>query len=291
MFALLTRPRCLPGATRRPRVRLRVDRLEARDCPAFPAFNGFSSAVQLGHSVQLSGMISDPNPPSVSITFSGVMTGSTLVTSGGQFTFTANATALGTVNAVATDGQGLQATASTQVSTSAPTLTLTLGYLAKNNISLTGKVSARTVNGLTVAISGVASGRTTTDANGNYSIDLPASGVGQVQAKVTDVWGQVSQAASATVSSTKPVIDGFQATLVSGTTWTFTGTVTDATPGGLSVQFSGLNSLTGKSATTANDGSFSLTVTLAQGETGTAGAQVTNWFGLTSDLARTTVSY
>jgi hypothetical protein len=291
MFALLTRPRRSPLATQRPRVRLSVDRLEARDCPAGPSFNSFSSTIQLGHSVQLTGMISDPNPASVTVSFSGVMSGRTTCNSSGSFSYTANATALGSVTAVATDGQGLQATASTQVSASAPTLTLHVGYISKNDISLTGTVTARTVNGLTITISGVASGTTTTDGNGNYSVALPASGVGQVQSTVTDVWGQVSQAASGTVSSSKPLIVNFHANQVSGTTWTFAGTVDDATPGGLTAQFSGLPSLKGKSTTTADDGTFSLTVTLAQGETGTAGAQVTNWFGLTSDLAQTTVQY
>ena len=292
MFALLTRPGRSRRATRRSRVRLTFDRLEARDCPAAPVISNFLATPLTGHSVRLTGMVRDANPASVSISFSGVLSGGTTATAGGNFSFTAKPTALGTVTAVGTDGQGLQsASVSTQVSSPAPTLTLHLSYLSKNNIYLTGKVSAPSPAGLTVTITGVASGTVTTDASGNYAICLPASGVGKVSATVTDVWGQVSAAASATVSGTKPVIVNFTATRVSGTTWTFSGTVDDATPGGLSVQLSGLPSLRGKSVTTADDGAFSITITLAPGETGTAGAQVTNWFGLTSDLARTTVSY
>jgi hypothetical protein len=85
-------------------------------------------------------------------------------------------------------------------------------------------------------------------------------------------------------TSSPPVISGFQATH-SGNYWTFSGTVIDQNPAGLTVTFGGLPSLQGRVATTNGSGSFSLTVQLQPGEGGTATAQTTDWAGQQSNLA------
>lgn len=291
MFDLLTRrSRSSVGARRR--VFLAVERLETRYCPVAPVINGFTATPTSGTAVTLTGAVTDNNPSSVSLSFSGVMSGTTTADSSGNFTFTANATGLGTVSAVATDGQGLQSsTAQAQVACAKPSLTLHWGLVGQNQINLYGSVTAGTPGGLTVQFTGVVSGSTVTNADGSFRTSLRASGVGQVQATVTDVWGQVSDPAAVTVTDTKPIIETFIATRGSGTTWTFSGTADCDTVSGDTVTLSGMPSLQGQTTKTQSDGSFSITITLQQGEEGTAAAVVTDWFNLTSDQKLETVAY
>jgi hypothetical protein len=67
--------------------------------------------------------------------------------------------------------------------------------------------------------------------------------------------------------------------------WRFYGTVSDETPGGLAVRLRGVSGLSGTSAVTAADGSWSVTVTLAPGVSGTVEATVTDPEGLTGSAS------
>jgi hypothetical protein len=290
MFGLLTR-RPRPSVRAPRRTQLTVERLETRYCPA-PVITSFTATVTSGKSVTLTGTLTDGNPSSVSVAFSGVMSGSTTADANGNFSYTANATGLGTVSAVGTDAQQLTSnTAQAQVAAAKPSLTLYYSIVTQTKVVLTGTVTAGTAGGLTVSFTGVVSGSTITKSDGTYLTTLNASGLGQVQATVTDVWGQVSDPASVTVTQAPPSIVSFQANRNSGTTWTFSGTITDLTAAGDTVTFSGLPSLQGKTATTQSDGTFSLVVTLRQGEDGTAAAICTDWFNLTSPQKLTVVAY
>jgi hypothetical protein len=257
-----------------------------------PVITNFTATPMAGKAVQLVGTVTDAYPSSVRLSFTGVVAGSTTADDNGNFSYTANATGLGAVDAVGTDVQQLQSNqAEAQVAVAKPSLTLAVNHLDQNEVILSGTVTAASPGNLTVTFTGVVTSTTVTDANGNFSANVRASGVGTVQATVTDVWGQTSNAASATVSDNAPVILNFLATRVSGTTWTFTGTISDATPDGDTVTLGGLPSLVGKTVTSGADGSFSLTVTLQTGEDGFATAVCTDWFGLTSDKVQDLVSY
>jgi hypothetical protein len=63
--------------------------------------------------------------------------------------------------------------------------------------------------------------------------------------------------------------------------WRFQGTVSDEYPGGLTVRLSGVPGLSGTSAVTAADGSYSVTVILQPGVSGTVTATVTDREGET----------
>jgi carbon monoxide dehydrogenase subunit G len=291
MLGLLTRHARSPRTAPR-RFRPNLERLETRDCPAGPVIATFTATNTTGTVVQLTGTVTDPNPASVSINFSGVMSGSTTADANGNFSFTANAAGLGTVNAVGTDSQQLQSnTAQAQVTCPKPTLTLNWDLVTQNEVLLYGKVTAPTASGLTVTLTGVVSGTTVSDANGDFSVTLNASGVGNVSATLADVWNQVSNPASVTVSEPPPSFDSFKATNTSGTTWTFSGVVCDETPAGNTVSFSGTPSVSGKTCKTQNDGSFSLTITLQQGEEGTEEVICTDWFNLNSQPDYYVLSY
>ena len=292
MFPFLTRSPRAPVAPRPRRVRPVLESLETRDCPAV-AITGLTAVTLPGHPVRLTGTVTDDNPSDpVSLTFGGVTMGNTDLTGSGNFTCRAMAMVLGTATVTATDNLTQQSgSAQVQVSAAPPSLTLNLTYISRNNVMLSGTVTADAPGGLTVTLTGVVSGSTITNADGTFQVTLAASGVGQIQATVTDQWAQVSPAASVTVHSNPPAINNFTATLVSGTTWTFSGTVSDADAPGLMVQLGGLPSLQGKSATVASDCTFSITITLAAGETGTASAQCTNWFGVQSTPVYYLITY
>jgi hypothetical protein len=85
-----------------------------------------------------------------------------------------------------------------------------------------------------------------------------------------------------------PKITNFSASHSNGM-WTFSGTVVDETPGGLTVTFGGaIPAMVGRTVTTNANGSFSLTVNL-NGDDGEVSAITTDPQGLTSPYAYTTV--
>jgi hypothetical protein len=237
----------------------------------------------------MSGTLADANPSTVTVAFTGVLSGSTTADTSGNFSLTADAIALGTINAVATDSQQLHSS-STPVTLTCPRpgVSLSLSYVTRNQVDLFGSVSAQSPDGLTITFSGVVTGTATTDATGHFDVVKNATGVGQVQATVTDVWAQVSDAAAVTVSDDAPVISNFHATNVGAHQWTISGTVSDFTPGGLTVQLGGIPELNGKTATTDAEGDFSITITVPAGENGTVWATCTDWFNLTSNTAQFT---
>jgi hypothetical protein len=239
----------------------------------------------MGAMVKLTGNVTDPNPSSVALTFNGAMYGSAQADSNGNFSFIGPAT-LGTVSAVGMDGQQQQsATISTQIASAPPSLTLAVTYGAKRSVTLYGKVTDEAPGGLTVTISGAASGTVTTACDGSFSITLTASQLGQVQATVTDAFRLTSLPASVTLASNPPVITTFQAKWTSLNSCTFSGTVSDESAPGETVQLGGIPELNGVTTTVQSDGTFSITVTLQPHEKGTATAQVTDWWGLESNLA------
>jgi large repetitive protein len=285
MLSLITGlPRRLV-ARRRRSVRLDLEPLGARDCPSALAITSFTATTLAPHSVRLSGTVTDDNPTSVRLSFGGAMMGSATADANGNFSYTGYAARLGTVMLSAIDSQWQLVGSSTTISDVAPALTLQIANGTRNNVILSGQVTADGPGGLAVTFTGVVSGSTTTNSDGTFKVTLPASRVGQVQATVTDGWGQISNAISVTVSSAPPSILNFRADLISGTTWVFTGSVSDESAPGLTVHFGGLPSLEGKSITVGDDGTFSFTVALAPGEEGMATALCTDWFGLQSDLA------
>jgi hypothetical protein len=273
-------------------VSLSLESLEERYCPATPPQITLTvQPLNSGRMVQLSGTVVDDAPASVSITFSGVVSASATASASGAFSCTAQASGLGTVSAVGSDTFGLKSdTAQATVTNSAPSLTLSVAYGTQRNVTLSGRVTDAQAGACTVQFTGVATGSTTTNADGTYSLTVSASQLGTVQATAQNPWAQVSSPAQVTLTSAPPSITNFQAIRGALNVWTFQGRVTDASAPGLVVRFGGLPSLAGQTTTVGSDGWFYFTVRLQDGEQGTASAQTTNWWGLDSNLALADVS-
>jgi hypothetical protein len=286
MFGLLTRAQRKAGERAWRTFRPVLERLETRDCPAAgPAILSLSATVLANQTVQLSGVVSDPNPAPVQINFSGVLSGSTTASSNGAFSYQATGTSLGTVSATATDGQNqASGTVQVQVSTPAPTITgLSITYGAKKIVTVSGTVTDVDSGGLAVTFSGVVVGSATTAANGSFTLMATATGLGNITMSVTDLWSQTGTAQVA-VAPDAPTISNFTG-IQALSLWTFTGTVTAPSLQGMQVTLGGLPELNNAPVTINADGLFIAVVQLAAGESGTASAQATDCWGQLSNKA------
>jgi exosome complex RNA-binding protein Csl4 len=269
----------------RNRVRLSFEALESRYCLSAPSITGFNAVVETGHTILLSGTVSDSNPGTVALQFSGVAAGTTSADSTGHFQLETTAANLGMVYAVASDSTGASSMqAQTMLSTPSPQVTLNLTQNAGTSVTLSGQVFVNTPGGLTITFSGQVSGTVVTNSNGTFSYTANAAGLGSIYAKTTDVWGQTSNTAQVSISSTPPTISLTVSQRANQNVYV-SGKVTDESPANLTVSLTGVVSGT---ATTASDGSFSYTgpasalgkinasVTDPWGQTGTGSTTLTN---------------
>lgn len=290
MLGLFSRPRSKRPTPGSRSIRPWLELLEGRDCPAAPQIMGFQAMALPGHQVQLSGMVNASQPANVNLTFSGAVSGSTTPNAMGYFSFMTGTAGLGTVYAVGVDQQQQSSnTAQATVAVAAPTLTLNLMCLSQRTVMLSGMVNSIDAGGRTITFSGVVTGSVVTASNGTFSYSAQASALGSIQASTSDLWGQASNAPQVSVASSAPAIASFAAVHGVGTFWTFQGRVTDECAVGLTVTFGGLPSLANRTATVGANGWFYLTIALQEGEEGTATAETTDWWGLDSNEAQTTV--
>src|SRR5260370_34784946 len=108
-----------------------------------------------GKWVDLHGVISDPNPTTVVVSFTGVASGSVNPNSSGYFDLQTTASALGTVTATGTDQSGSTASTSATASATAPSLTMSLAYGPNKQVTLSGQVSDAQPGGLVVTFTRV----------------------------------------------------------------------------------------------------------------------------------------
>ena len=155
-----------------------------------------------------------------------------------------------------------------------PALALMFDYsfLSGREIAISGYVTGNGGEPAEVAFSGAATAEATTDADGWFEVIVEADTQGQLNGIAT---GSSETAVSwVQVQNSPAYFMDFTAVRVSGNQWALSGWVSDEAPDGLVVMFSGLPSVEGKQAVVSADGSFSLTVTLAAGETGLITASV-----------------
>jgi len=242
-----------------------------------------------GRWVTVSGNVMDEVSSGRTVTFGGVVSGTAVTGSGGAFSVSLEASALGTVTATTVDPWGqTSAVKQATLSSGVPSLSIGVSEVAGGKVAVSGTVNDMTKAGLTITIGGVASGTATTNSSGYFSVTLDASALGTVTATTQDVWGQGSNVAQASFTSIAPEIIAFTGTWVEGTTWLFTGTVCDVSPVGLTVVFSG--AISGQTTTGAN-GAFAFYFNVPHGTFEDAGAQVTDIWGLESQIAEFFVAF
>ena len=149
--------------------------------------------------------------------------------------------------------------------------------------SLSGSVMDEAPAGLAVNFTGVYTGSALTDSFGNFSVNVTPSQLGAITADVTDNEGLAATPVQRSCSSFAPNITLTGSRQVNNM-WHFSGMVMDEHAPGLTVTFGGI--LAGKQATVASNGTFSLTVVLAEGQEGTATARTIDWWGHESNVAQ-----
>ena len=141
------------------------------------------------------------------------------------------------------------------------------------------------VSGITVQLSGVANGSATTDANGSFTVQLTASGLGTESATALD-----ASASTTLTDPNAPLISSFTNTEMAGGYYVFSGHVNGVVFQGEVITFGGqIPSMTGQTATVNSDGSFSFVGHLATGESGAVTATATADVWGINNTATTTV--
>jgi hypothetical protein len=157
-------------------------------------------------------------------------------------------------------------------------VSLTAVQVPGKKFRISGRVADETPASCGVVISGAASGVTLCDANGNFDAIYDVATPGDITAIAGD--GQLSSTpVGLTLGNAAPTTT--IRAVRSGGQWTFSGTVTDEAPAGLTVTLSGAPGLNGRTATVAADGTWSITLILFSQAQGIANATVTDWYGLT----------
>jgi hypothetical protein len=142
-----------------------------------------------------------------------------------------------------------------------------------------GTVADDTPQSCTVTISGSASGSAACDASGNFSKVFDVNVPGPITAVASDGTSQ-SGSAGHTLTNIAPMVS-VSAQGGPNNSWTFSGTVGDEAPGGLTVTLSGPPGVQGATALVQANGTWTVTLTLAPGSGGIVTATVTDWYGLT----------
>jgi hypothetical protein len=258
-------------------VRLRVEGLEDRWCPATPI--SFTAQVLPGHQVQLSGNLAGEAVAGVVVTFTGAVNATTTTDSTGAFSYTTSDASLGIVYASASEFDD----AAAEIAVERPDISaLSLKYSDEESITVTGSLTDIDAAGRTITFSGAANGAVTTDNLGRFSFTTAMTQFGMLQADMTDLWNQAADTEAVYVSSGLPVILDFACHVEDGNLWVFTGRVNDEYPEGLTIRFGGL--LQGHTTTVQADGTFSFTIILEPGTSGTVTAITTDWWGQDSEM-------
>lgn len=281
-----------PQPRRRKPAPRRFDLLEKRLLlTTAPVIDTLYAVVGDGHTVSISGHVSDfdPSAGAISVAISGPVSANVSVDASGMFSFSGSTLQLGTEQAVATDsGTGLSSgPVNSPIENAAPTIqNFRVNPTGDGkNVLLSGSVQDESPAGLTVSFSGVSSGSTTTDASGNFSLVALASDLGDVTATVSDAWGASSLPATATLSSQPPVVQLDQPQTDSTGMVTVSGYVSDLSPGGESVNISGV-----VNGTATTDASGYFTLTAQSSGPGTVSVTATNVWNQTSSPAQATVN-
>jgi hypothetical protein len=160
-----------------------------------------------------------------------------------------------------------------------------------HDVRLTGSVSDDGgVSGLTVNFTGVVTGSTTTDADGDFFVVLTASALGTITATVTDDGGLTSDPSSADLTNVAPSISVSAVQGVGGC-WVIEGSVSDEWAYGLTVTLtSGNPALNGVSVDVSSNGTFEFAILNPNVNLmgATVAASVTDWWG-ESDTAFTAI--
>jgi hypothetical protein len=293
MIGFLTRAR-RTSRTPANRALLCLESLEGRALPAAPTISSMTAQV-IGSHVVVTGQVLDEAPAQVNVNLTGSVSGTVHPDSSGAFEYigVSNGFPFVLITAVAIDEGGLISAAfgvsvAPNFDDQAPYITMSVTYGSQRTVTLEGTVYDETPAGIPVAISGVIANQTVyTNSEGHFSLTAVASGLGDVHGQATDIGGHQSNVAIVTLVNNAPQIVDMSVSCMGDNTYVLTGHVLDESPGGLTFTLGGdVDAFRGRLVTVNADGTFSISATITDPtDRGEITAQVTDWWGLTSNLA------
>jgi hypothetical protein len=292
MIGFLTRARRPSRSVPRRRARLSLESLESRVVPAAPTITSMSGRI-IGSHVVITGQVQDEAPSHVNVNLTGSVSGTVHADSSGAFEYIGDSDGFLVITAIAVDEGGLNSggfviSVAPNFADQPPYITMSVTYGSQRTVTLEGTVYDESPNGIPVAISGVVTSQTVNaDSQGHFTLTTVASSLGDVHGRATDFGGQQSNLATVTLVNSAPRIVDMVVTCTGQNTYVLTGRVIDESPGGLTVTLGGeVDGFSGRTVTVGSDGTFSITAVITDpNDRGEITAQVTDWWGLTSDLA------
>jgi hypothetical protein len=161
-------------------------------------------------------------------------------------------------------------------------VSLTAAQVPGKKFRISGRVADETPASCSVSITGAATGGAQCDASGSFSVTCDVPTLGDITVIASD--GQLSSTpAGLTLGNVAPTTT--ITAVKNGGQWTFSGSVADEAPAGLTVTLSGAPGINGRTVTVAANGSWSISVIMFAQVQGIATAKVTDWYGLTGQAS------
>lgn len=166
-----------------------------------------------------------------------------------------------------------------------PQLSMNIAYGARRSLTITGVVNDEAPGGLEVVLSGSVTAWVSVNNDGTFYLYVSeAIALGPVQGSTTDAQGLQSNTVTLAITSAPPAIENFVLMPAMDGFFTFTGRVVDESAANLVVTFGGLPCLVGQTVTTDANGNFTFTIFIPLSQRGQVTAQVTDWWGLESEI-------
>jgi hypothetical protein len=160
-------------------------------------------------------------------------------------------------------------------------------------VQVSGTLVDQNPSACVVNLSGAVSGSVAVQADGSFSTQLTATGLGQVSAVAQDTQQQITMAqVSTSIEAEQPEIVNFAVVHNQTTTWTIQGQVIDAqSAAAVPVVFGGPGSVQNMTVNTDANGNFSVAVSISTTlPSFTITAIATDSWGLQSDMVSVTVN-
>jgi hypothetical protein len=280
---------------------LRLEQLTDKIVPSAPSITNLSGEI-VGSNIIVYGQESDSLAGQSSstgagasgtdtVTISGAINQTAAVSDTGQFSFVAPYTGTGSVAVYAQDPAGDQSPSYSLsvTATTNPAPVVTVQAAANNDngtFTLSGTVYDSNPASLPVVLSGIVSTTVYTDSEGNFSVTIQPSQVGNVYVSTADGAGSSSNTAEIAVGQAPPTIGGFGWTQIGPGSYVFTGQVTSPTAPGSTVtlQSGNIPGANGATGTVDANGNFVIQVSLPDGfGSGSVSVSTTDPFGQQSN--------
>lgn len=266
-----------PERVRKPEGRRFKPRLETlEDRTVLSVGNGvapvlsYNVSIVTGRMLNVSGTVVDQRPDTSTVTFTGIINYSVTPDANGSFSFVTEASAAGFINASVLDDEGLTTLGDPVYVEGAYGDIVDIEVIEGENpgeITVTGRFVGEFAPGTAVHFEGAGFGMTFLSPSLNFSWSTMEVKPGDLKIWGIDIWGRQTQKTIWIRNRPPKIISaGFRA--VPGGFYEFYGKAIDEDLPDVTVRFSGIPALEGKTARTDSEGNFKVVVTIGPNDNG-----------------------